>query len=274
MKYLFVILICVLFTSCNQEELQKQNEAYFIDLIKNQIEMNDEMVLKVFFRVEKIGSKQVDIRVYQDMLTLKRGRNKLLEGALLNNFEYLNDTLITKYQSFIRKICEKEDSFVVNKLVKQELIPIQEFNQLQKTPSKFQKILWTYQCMNLEHKLLEGYDMRVGSCSFSIRADTFSDTNPQVGKPFEILISSIPSRFEGMVYDGEHYVLVPSFESWIDGKEVQIEYELECIEDVGVIRFTPPKNGKYHISGGFHIQFDNGDHHRTLYKMIHNFEVK
>ena len=253
MKYLSIILICVLFVSCNQEELQKQNETYFIDLIKNQIELNDEMILKVFFKVEKAGSKRVDVKVYQEMLALKTGRNKLIKGTLLNNFDYLNDTLISEYQSFINKICEENDSFAVMDIVKQELIPIQEFNQIKKASSKFEKIIWVYHCLYLEGILLERYTTMVGSPSYyNRRNNSFSNTkNTSLGNTFEMIF--IPPE-ENKKDNRGIQIIYKDFTFLIDSVETEIDYDFEQIRFMGVLSFIPPKKGVYRVLGESHLK--------------------
>jgi hypothetical protein len=250
-----VILICILLTSCNQEELDTYNETYFIDLIKNQIEENDEVTRMVLIKVDENGNKPVDVKVATGMLALKTGRNKLLEETLLNNFEYLNDTLISEYQSLISKVCQEDDSFAVNKLVQQDLIPIRELNQLQKTPNKFEKIIWAYQCMILENTLLERYATQIGSrCFFRITADTesFSDTkNISLGKACEVIFVPVQGTYKTQ-YDIE--VIYDEFTLLIDSVETKINYEFEQVGFAGFVSFVPPKKGSYQIRGKSHIK--------------------
>jgi hypothetical protein len=275
MKYLVIILVSFLFASCNQEELQKQNEAAFIDLVKNQIEMNDKELPHALKQINKQGNHSLDKEIYQKMLKVQLERQKASEQMLLSDFQSFNDSLISNYQSFLQKIVQQDDSFSIRKSIQQDLITIQNMNPIGKEHSRLQRTVWLYHCLYLESFLLELYGTRIGySCGFGTRANTFSDTNPQIGEPYEILISSIPLRFEGIAYDGVHYVIVHSFEFWIDGVKTKIEYELERVEDAGVLRFTPPKNGKYRIWGAFHARFDNDERLFISHKMTHRFEVK
>jgi hypothetical protein len=270
MKFLFVIFTCGLFISCNQEELDRYNEAYFIDLIKNQIELNNKMVQNASLSVDAMYSKPVDVKVCEGMSALKTGRDKLLDETLLNNFEYLNDTLISEYQSFISKFCKEDDSFAVMEIVQKELISIRELNQLQKTPNKFEKIIWAYQCVILENTLLECYIMQIW---FGRRKEfySFSDTeNIAFGKPYEVIFVpekrtyESPSNFE-IIYEG--------FTFFKDSVETKIDYEFEQVGLAGVVSFVPPKNGQYRIEGDFYVRFYDDNLRLPFPKMIHSFEV-
>jgi hypothetical protein len=275
MKYLFVILVCTLFASCNQEELQIQNETYFIDLIKNQIEINDEMINKIFIRVKWSG-RSSDKKIYQQILTIQMTREKALEQFFLNDFENIDTVAMKQYEMVLKRPFEegvnRDSANYYSKLLSEDLDKIKYRGA---DLSKGQKVSWISQCLIVEDYFLTYYESQIDlDWNAVAKSYAFSDTNTQVGKPFEIFLSSIPSRLEGTTHNGEHYIIIPSFKFQIDGAETKIEYHIERIEDVGVLHFTPPKNGKYDILGCFYAQFDHDDTLLPLRKMTHSFEVK
>jgi hypothetical protein len=274
MKYLFVILVCTLFVSCNQEKLQKQNEAYFIDVIKNQIEINDEIVRGALLSVEAQGNRPADVEVTQGMLALKTGRDILLDETLLNNFEYLNDTLISEYQYLISKICEENDSFTVMKGVQKELTSMHELNQIKKTRNKFEKIIWAYHCLYLESVLLERYATQIWTDrrkSFN----GFSDRNISLLRICKLVFIPREGAYESP-YNLQ--IVYNDFTFLIDNVETEIDYELEQVGFAGILSFVPPKKGSYQIRGKSHTKllesawFKKNRHQSSDFS--YEFEVK
>ena len=274
MKYLFVILICVLFASCNQEELQKQNEVVFIDLVKKQIEINDERINKIFIRIDR--KQQVrDKHIYQEILRLQKLRDKALEQPLLSSFKSIDTVAMKQYEMVLKTPIEigyNQDT--INhfaNLLAQDIDKIR-YRHIQQ--SKSQKMAWISQLLMIESWFLEYYKSQTSlHCGFGRHTYTFSDsTNIYLNQENELVIFPVPEYGEGVDFEGNHYVLGYEFNFFQDGTKIKTAYELERIDGIGILRFTLPKKGLYEFRGEFYVIYDNGEKKPTFIRFFYEFE--
>ena len=241
-KTISIILISILCFSCNQKELQNHNEIFFIDLVKDQIRENDEIIHGI------LNAKRPSSELFSEMIHLQELRDKALEQLLLSDFENADTISIAEYINRLKEPIKIEDYYSVSELKKDIVEKAKNIKYNHTKQSKTQKITWAYHCVELEERILNLYSIQCSgagcgwtSCDYFSKKDSI-----KLGEKYELVILPMIAR-KKVEY------LHNDFTFLLNGEDIKIDYEFEEIEKIGLLYFTPPQKGSYTIKGTYTI---------------------